>query len=335
MSFIWPSMLFSLLLIPLFAAGYVRLLKRRQEKTAVLGTMGLFQTGMGQQLGRRKHLPFAIFLLAITFLLAGFARPEMPVDLPRVEGTVILAFDVSNSMIADDLEPSRMEAAKAAARTFIEEQPPSVQIGIVAFSNGGLIVQQPTNITADLLAAVDRISPQGGTSLGQGIFTSLSAIAGEAIALDEEALERGDLQSGNLQTVDIGYYGSAVIVMLSDGEDTTGLDPLQVAQLAANAGVRIFPIGIGRPEGTVIELDGFSVATVLNEAVLQDIADLTNGEYFYAEDTADLEEIYDNIDLQLTIRGEKMEITSIIAGVGLLLFLIGGCLSMLWFGRVP
>jgi Ca-activated chloride channel family protein len=335
MSFIWPSMLYLLLLVPLFVAGYVALLRRRQAKTAALGTMGLLQTGRGQEIGRRKHLPFVIFLLAITLLLVGFARPEMPVDLPRVEGTVILAFDVSNSMIADDLEPSRIEAAKTAARTFIEAQPPSVRVGIVAFSNGGLIVQQPTNITADLLAAVDRISPQGATSLGQGIFTSLNAIAGKAIEVDEEALQSADLQSGDLQSVDIGYYGSAVIVMLSDGEDTTGLDPLQVAQLAANAGVRIFPIGVGSPEGTVIELDGFSVATVLDEAVLKDIANLTNGEYFYAADTADLEQIYDDIDLHLTIRGEKMEITSIIAGIGLLLFLVGGMLSMAWFGRVP
>ncbi|MFZ0546495.1 MAG: VWA domain-containing protein [Candidatus Promineifilaceae bacterium] len=330
MSFIWPSMLFLLLLVPLLAVGYVALLRRRQAKTAVLGTMGLLQTGRGQKLGRRKHLPFVVFLLAITFLLVGFARPEMPVDLPRVEGTVILAFDVSNSMLADDLEPTRMEAAKAAAQTFIEAQPPTVQVGIVAFSNGGLIVQQPTNITADLLAAVDRISPQGATSLGQGIFTSLNAIAGEPIEIDEETLQNEDLQS-----VDIGYYSSAVIVMLSDGEDTTGLDPLQAAQLAANAGVRIFPIGVGSTEGTVIDIDGYSVATVLDEAVLKDIANLTNGEYYYASDTADLEDIYNQIDLHLTIRGEKMEITSILAGVGLLMFLIGGGLSMVWFGRAP
>jgi Ca-activated chloride channel family protein len=335
MSFIWPSMLFSLLLVPLFGAGYIGLVKRRQEKTANLGMMGLLQTGAGQKLGRRKHLPFVLFLAAISLLLVGFARPELPVDLPRVEGTVILAFDVSNSMIADDLEPNRMEAAKAAARNFIENQPPTVQVGIVAFSNGGLIVQQPTNITADLLAAVDRLSPQGATSLGQGIFTSLNAIAGEPIEIDEAALESEDLQSGDLQDVDIGYYGSAVIVMLSDGEDTTGIDPLQMAQLAANGGVRIFPIGIGSTAGTVVEIDGFSVATVLDEAILQEIAGLTSGTYFYADDEADLEEIYDSIDLQLTIRGEKMEVTSIIAGIGLLLFLAGGGLSMVWFGRVP
>jgi Ca-activated chloride channel family protein len=330
MSFIWPTMLFSLLVVPLLLAGYVFLLKRRARQTAAIGSMGLFQTGTGQKLDQRRHLPFVLFMLAITLLLVGFARPELPVELPRVEGTVILAFDVSNSMIADDLEPNRMEAAKEAARNFVENQPPTVQVGIVAFSNGGLVVQQPTNITADLLAAIDRLTPQGATSLGQGIFTSLSAIRGEAIEIDEEALEAEDLQD-----VDIGYYGSAVIVMLSDGEDTTGIDPLQVSQLAANAGVRVFPIGIGSPEGTVVELDGFSVATVLDERILQEIAGLTNGEYFYAEDTADLESIYDDIDLQLTIRGEKMEVTSIIAGIGLVLFLIGGGLSMLWFGRVP
>ncbi|MDQ4078930.1 MAG: VWA domain-containing protein [Chloroflexota bacterium] len=329
MSFIWPMMLFSLLLVPLLVAAYVWLPKRRAQKTAALGTMGLLQTRSGQQLGRRRHLPFVLFLLAITLLLVGFARPEMVVDLPRVEGTVILAFDVSNSMIADDLEPSRMEAAKSAARTFVENQPPTIQIGVVAFSNGGLVIQPPTNVAADVVAAIDRLSPQGGTSLGHGIFTSLNAIAGERLALEEGTLE------GNVQSLDIGYFGSAVIVLLSDGENTAQPDPLDVAQLSAEAGVRIFPIGIGSPEGAVIEIDGFSVATALDEALLQEVASLTNGTYFYAEDEADLQEIYDTIDLQLTIKGDKMEITSIIAGISLLLLLMGSALSMLWFGRVP
>lgn len=329
MSFIWPGMLGSLLLVPLLIAAYVWLLNRREARTAALGTMGLLQTRSGRHLGRRKHLPFVIFLLAITLLLVGFARPEVVVDLPRVEGTVILAFDVSNSMAADDLEPSRMEAAKSAARTFVEDQPLSIQIGVVAFSNGGLLVQPPTNVQADVLAAIDRLSPDGGTSLGQGVFTALNAIAGEPIALDEDTLD------GDLQSVDIGQFGSAVIVLLTDGENTERPDPLDVSQLAANAGVRIFPIGIGSPDGTVVEIEGFSVATVLDEALLQEIAGLTNGAYFYAEDEADLQEIYDTIDLQLTIRGDKMEITAIVAGVSLLLLLIAGALSMLWFGRVP
>lgn len=329
MSFIWPLMLFSLLLVPLFVVAYFGLLRRRARKTAALGTMGLLQTASGQQLGRRKHLPFAIFLLAITLLLIGMARPEMVVELPRVEGTVILAFDVSSSMMAEDLEPSRMEAAKSAARGFVEKQPSTIQIGVVGFSNGGLIIQKPTNVQFDVQSAIDRLSPAGGTSLGQGIFTSLNAIAGKSIALSEEALE------GDLSTLDIGYFGSAVIVLLSDGENTSAPDPLDITQLAANAGVRIFPVGIGSPEGAVVEIDGFTVATLLDEALLQEIAGLTNGSYLYAEDEAALQEIYDTIDLQLTIKGEKMEITAIIAGISLLLLLVGGGLSMLWFGRVP
>lgn len=329
MSFIWPMMLLSLLFVPLLVAAYMWLLNRRAQKTAALGTMGLLQTSAGRQVGRRKHLPYIFFLLAITLLLVGSARPQMVVDLPRAEGTVILAFDVSSSMIADDLEPSRIEAAKVAARTFVENQPPTIQIGVVAFSNGGLVVQPPTNVQADVLEAIDRLSPEGGTSLGQGIFTSLNAIAGEPIALEEEPLD------GDVGSLDIGYFESSVIVLLSDGENTEQPDPLDVSQLAANAGVRIFPIGIGSPEGTVVEIEGFSVATVLNEAMLQDIAALTNGTYFYARDESDLQDIYDTIDLQLTIRGEKMEITAIIAGISLLLLLLGGAVSMLWFGRVP
>lgn len=328
MSFIWPLMLYSLLLVPLLVAAYLWLLKRRARKTAALGTMGLLQTA-SQQLNRRKHLPFAIFLLAITLLLVGLARPEMVIELPRAEGTVILAFDVSSSMIADDLEPSRMEAAKSAARTFVENKPSTIQIGVVAFSNGGLIIQSPTKVQGDVQAAIDRLSPSGGTSLGQGIFTSLNAIAEEPIGLDEEALQ------GDVESLDIGYFGSAVIILLSDGENTAQPDPLDMAQLAANAGVRIFPIGIGSPEGTVVEIDGFSVATVLDDALLQEIAALTNGTYLYAEDEDALQEIYETIDLQLTIKGDKMEITALIAGISLFLLLIGGALSILWFGRIP
>jgi Ca-activated chloride channel family protein len=145
------------------------------------------------------------FVLGLTLLLFGLARPEMLVDLPRIEGTVILAFDVSNSMAADDLEPTRIEAAKAAARAFVENQPPTILIGVVAFSNGGLVVQQPTNDQAAVLATIDRLSPQGGTSLGQGIFTSLNAIAGEAIAIDPSALEE------DIQSIDVGHYPSAVV----------------------------------------------------------------------------------------------------------------------------
>jgi Ca-activated chloride channel family protein len=268
-------------------------------------------------------------LLGLVLIIIGLARPEMAVSLPRVEGTVILAFDVSNSMLADDLVPTRIEAAKAAARTFVENQPGTVLVGVVAFSNGGLVVQPPTDNQADVLATIERLTPQGGTSLGQGIFTSLSAIAGEPVTLDEAALEEG------IPRLEMGEIGSAVIVLLTDGENTGPPEPLQVAQVAAEARVRIYPIGIGSSEGAILEVDGFSILTQLHEIPLQEIAGLTNGTYYHAEDEAALQEIYENIDLRLVVRGEKMEVTAIFAAIGLLVWLIGGALSMWWLGRVP
>ena len=329
MTFIWPKLLYSLLLIPLLVWLYRRLLGQRRQTAVTLGALGIVQNSVGQALGKRRHIPPAIFLLALILLLVGLARPEMPVSLPRVEGTMILAFDVSNSMTATDLEPTRMEAAKVAARAFVENQPSTVLVGVVAFSNGGLIIQPPTEVQADVLATIERLTPQGGTSLGQGIFTSLSAIVGEPIALEEEMLAE------ERPSFNIGNYGSAVIVLLTDGENTGNPDPLAVAQLAAEAGVRVYPVGIGSAEGTIVEVEGFQILTQLNEAALQEIANLTNGAYFYAKDTEALQEIYQDIDLQLTIRGEQMEVTSIFAAIGLLLLLIGGVLSMLWLGHTP
>ena len=329
MSFLWPWSFLCLLLLPLLILYYRRLLAQRRQTAVTLGTLGIVQNRAGQELGRLRHIPPAIFLLGLLLIIIGLARPEMAVSLPRVEGTVILAFDVSNSMLAGDLEPTRIEAAKAAARTFVENQPATVLVGVVAFSNGGLVVQPPTDNQADVLATIDRLTPQGGTSLGQGIFTSLSAIAGEPVTLDEAALEEG------IPRLEMGEIGSAVIVLLTDGENTGPPEPLQVAQVAAEAGVRIYPIGIGSSEGAILEVDGFSILTQLHEIPLQEIAGLTNGTYYHAEDQAALQEIYENIDLRLVVRGEKMEVTAIFAAIGLLVWLIGGALSMWWLGRVP
>jgi len=334
MTFIWPTMLFSLLLVPLLATLYLRIQQRHRRFAAHYGSLGLVQESSGQRLGRRRHLVPVLFLVGLTLLFFALARPEMVVSLPRIEGTVILAFDVSNSMNAEDLEPTRIGAAKAAARAFVENQPPTILIGVVAFSSGGLVVQPPTDDQVAILATIDRLNPEGGTSLGQGIFSSLSAIAGEAIAVNEVKGEASDLGEATAAS-SIGYFPSAVIVLLSDGENTEAPEPLEIAQMAADAGVRIFPVGIGSPEGTVIEVEGFNVVTQLDETALQQIAGLTNGSYYNADDAESLQEIYKNIDLQLTVRAEKMEITAIVAGISILLFLVGGGLSLFWFGRVP
>jgi Ca-activated chloride channel family protein len=334
LTFTWPWMLLALLGVPLMIWFYF-LLRKRQTQTAVdLGPLGLAQDRGGRPLERLRHVPPILFLLGLTLLLFSLARPQALVSLPRIQGTVVLAFDVSNSMMADDLEPARLDAAKEAAQAFVEEQPGTILIGVVAFGNGGLIVQQPTHDRVAILSSIERLSIQGGTSLGQGIFTSLNAIAGERITIGEEAV---DVDTGAIDTerLQLDDYSSAVILLLTDGENTSEPAPMEIAQLAAEAGVRIYTIGIGSQDGALIEIDGFTLATQLDETLLQEIANVTNGVYFRAQDRETLNEIYENVDLQLTVDAEMMEVTAIVAGISLLFLLAGALASMFWLGRAP
>lgn len=324
MSFADPATLLLLLLVPLFATGYVLLQRHRRNQAPAMGVVEGARA-LSRRPGRRRHVAPALFLSAIAVLLVGAARPHVE-GFPRREGTVILAIDVSNSMLAADLEPSRLEAAKVAAHAFVERQPSSIQIGLVAFGESAFVVQQPTDVRDDVVAAIERLSAEGGTSLGEGIITSLGAIAGEPILVDP---------AEDLSALDIGYFGSAAIVLLSDGEDAARLDPLTAADLAGNAGVRIFPVGVGSAEGATVEIDGYTVATSLDEETLAEIADRTGGAYFAAQDAPSLVEIYDSIDLDFAVDGEPTEVTSLVAAFGCLLLLVGGALTMRWFGRVP
>jgi Ca-activated chloride channel family protein len=328
MSFLWPTMLVLLLAVPLVVAGYGSLMRRRQARAAELAAQGFVPNASARRLRKVRHIPAVLFFVALVVLIVAFARPEVSVGFPHREGTVILAFDISNSMLAKDLQPTRMDAAKAAAEEFIEQQPGSIKIGVVAFNNGALITQQPTTVKADALASVDRLTPTGATSLGQGIFTALSAIAGKPLSLPPNASPE------DVDNVDIGYYGSAAIVLLSDGENTSGPDAVAVAQLASTAGVHIYPIGIGSAQGTVLEINGFSVATALDEQALTQIASVTNGTYYNAQDAATLTQVYKNIDLRTVTDPKKTEVTALFAGISTLLLLVGGAVSMLWFGRL-
>ena len=335
MSFIWPVMLILLLLIPLCVVLYVRLQRRRRRLAASYGSLGLVQAAAGRQLGLRRHIPPALFLVGLTILIVALARPQTVVSVPRVEGTVILAFDVSGSMAAEDLQPNRMEAAKVAARVFVEQQPRSVQIGILAFSDSGLAVQAPTNDQAAILAAINRLSPQRGTSLGQGILASLNTIAAANAPPPRIYSNLTPTPAASPTPVPEGTYTSAAIVLLTDGENNENPDPLAAAQLAADRGVRIYTVGIGSAAGTTLHVNGFTVHTALDEAMLQHIAQLTEGAYYNAESQQDLRAIYENLGLQLVIKPEDTEVTALFAGASMLILLIGGVCSMLWLSRVP
>ncbi|MHB8750042.1 MAG: vWA domain-containing protein, partial [Aggregatilineales bacterium] len=247
----------------------------------------------------------------------------------------ILAFDVSGSMAADDLKPTRMDAAKAAAQDFVQRQPVTVQIGVVAFSDNGLTVQIPTNDQGAVLAAINRLTPQRGTSLASGILASLNVIAVGAGQTPNLYSNLTPTPAPAPTPVPKGTYTSAAIILLTDGENNESPDPLAAAQTAVDRGVRIYTVGIGSAAGTNLHINGFTVHTQLDEATLQQIARLTSGEYYNADSEQDLHQIYNNLDLQLVIKPEQTEITSIFAGVGIVILLIGGAFSLLWFSRLP
>jgi Ca-activated chloride channel family protein len=327
MSFEWPILLLSLLAVPVLVIAYRAQLRRRDQRRAQLAAEGLVAAAALRP-DRWRHVAPLLLLAALTLLLASLARPAATVAEPRREGTVILAFDVSTSMAAKDLSPTRLDAAKAAARTFVAKQPSTIRLGVVAFGDSAVISQQPTNDRTQVLAAIDRLAPQGGTALGRGIVSAISAIAGKPISVDETG------QDGTAGGDDLGYYGSAAVVLLSDGENTTEPDPLVLAELASTAGVRIYPIGLGSPQGTVLEVDGFQVATRLDEATLRQIADTTDGTYYAASDTAALSKVYSAINLTWTARTERREITSWFAAVAAALLLLGTGVSVIRSGRV-
>jgi Ca-activated chloride channel family protein len=337
MSFIWPAMLFSLLIIPLLVVVYLLVQRRRRQLTANYNDLGFNPANKGQRPGPRRHVAAVFFLAGLAVLAIALARPQAVVALPKQEGTVILAFDVSGSMAAGDIKPTRMEAAKAAARDFVKHQPLYVQTGVVAFSDTGLSVQVPTNDPSLVLDAINRLAPQTGTSVGQGILASLNAIA-----LGSTGGPPAEVYSNLLLTptptptpVPAGTYTPAVIILLSDGENNENPNPLTAAQTAADRGVRIYTVGIGSPTGTTVHINGFSLHTQLDEATLQQISRITGGVYYNAQSEQDLIKIYDNLDRQVISKPEETELTALFAGVGILFMLGGGLFSLLWFSRLP
>lgn len=336
MSFIWSSLLYLLLIVPLLVWMYFRAQRKRREMVARYGSLGVVRDASSIPVTRR-HLPAIVFLIGITILIASIARPQAIVSLPKLEGTVILTFDVSGSMSATDLQPTRMEAAKAAAREFAKKQPANVLIGVVAFSDGGLTVQAPTTEREQTFATIDRLEPKRGTSLGNGLLVSLNTIV--VSAGDKPFLSTTNLSDPAApQTPDNlpqGWYPSSVIVVFSDGENNQNPDPVSIADFAADLGVRIYTVGIGSLEGADISVDGFTIHSQLDEGLLRNISDASGGQYYNATNQDDMLRIYSDLKPKLSIRPEKMEVTSLFAGVGILFFILAGALSLLWFGRVP
>lgn len=344
MSFLWPHLLWLLLAVPLLVAIYLWALSRRRKLAVRYAGLELVREAAGRQRWRR-HVPPLLFLLAIATLLLAVARPSAVVTLPSSHETVILTMDVSGSMRASDVTPTRLGAAQLAARSFVEQQPRSTRVGIVTFGGGAALVQPPTQSREDLLAAIDRFELQRGTAVGSGILMSLKTLfpdqnfdlpsldprrASQATSLD--ALRTPPLETP--RPVPPGSYDSAVVILLSDGQTTTGPDPLEAAKVAADRGVRIYTVGIGTPNGEILIGDGWSMRVRLDEEALREIAKTTDAEYFYAATANDLKGVYDSLTSRLVFETRDTEITSLFAAMGAALAVLSALLSMLWFNRV-
>jgi Ca-activated chloride channel family protein len=318
-TFLYPAVIAVAVVIT--AAAVTAYLTLQRRRSAALRAAG-FTTLTGG--GIRRHLPYALLLAALPVMLIGLARPQAEVAVPRVAGTVLLAFDVSNSMSATDVAPSRLGAAQEAAKAFVEDQPDTVDVGVLVFGDQALLTQAPTDDHAAATAAINRVSPSGGTSLGQAILVALGTVTGKPVSLPAEGAPAPDL----------GYWPSATIVIFSDGEETGGPDVQAAAEMAAAAGVRIQTVGIGTAKGATVEVDGFQLGTALDETLLTTVAQVTGGAYQQAGDAAALTDSTRSIDLRLTTEKEPVELTAPFAAAALLLLTLGGLLGVRWHGRI-
>jgi Ca-activated chloride channel family protein len=318
-----------IILAVLLTAGavtaYVFLQRRRSAALAASG-FGSLAGGRSRRAAIRRHLPYALLLAAFPILLVGLARPQAELKVPKVGGTVILAFDVSNSMKATDVAPSRLAAAQAAAVGFVRAQPSTVDVGVLLFGDTALLTQAPTGDHDAAVSAIGRAEAGGGTSLGQAILVALGTITGKPVSLPK--------QGQTPTTGNLGYWPSATIVMFSDGQDTGGPDAEQASEVAAAAGVRIQTIGVGTAKGATVQVDGYQLGTALDESLLTTVAKTSGGAYHAAGDADALDATTKSIDLRLTTKKEPVELTGPFAGAALLFLTLGGLLGTRWHGRI-
>jgi Ca-activated chloride channel family protein len=327
-------------------ALYVWLLRRKKQQALRYASLGLMRGAIGMGSRFRRHVPPALFLLALVLMVVGIARPAAVITLPSQHETVILAMDVSGSMRAGDVEPNRITAAQNAAKQFINDQPSTAKIGIVTFAGTAALVQPPTQNKDDLVAAIDRMQLQRATAIGSGILVSLKAIfpdvefdlrgsnprpeANKSRSLDQK--DKSDTK--DVKPVPPGSYQAAAIILLTDGQTTTGPDPIEASRMAADRGVRIFTVGVGTVNGEVIGFEGWSMRVRLDEDALKTIANITRGEYFYAGSALDLKKIYSDLNTKLVFEKKETEITALFAAAATLLAIVAAMMSVMWFNRI-
>lgn len=340
MTFLAPALLLGLLLVPLLIALYVWAQRRRSRYAVRFTNLDLLANIAPRRPGWRRHLPVALYLLAVATLAVGLARPTMVVPTPRDDATVILAIDVSGSMKAEDVAPTRLAAARAAAQDFVDGLPASIRVGVVAFATRPVTLVTPTTDRAAVRTALDGLRPRDGTAMGDALMQVLDLA--EAVQTGDgraSTTGTGDTVPGDSAPAATGS-GPVAAILLSDGANSAGeTSPLDAAQRAATLGVPIHTIALGTAAGTVEVTDQSGMAVTLDvppdTATLQQIAETTGGTAFDAPTADELKVVYDDLESRVGWTNEQQEVTWLFAAAALLVVVAAAGLSVLWFGRLP
>jgi len=348
MNFLWSSLLYLLLLIPLIVAVYVWSLRRRRRFAVRYSSLSLVREAMSHQSWLRRHLPFVLFLFALASLVFALARPVATVTVPSNRVTIILAMDVSRSMCSTDIKPNRMESAKEAARAFIQNQERGKRIGVVAFAGFAELVQPPTDDRALLENAITNLTTARRTAIGSAILRSLDAIA--EIDGNVAPSATGNTPEGSFTPVPEGEYVPHIIVLLTDGASNAGPSPISAAIQASERGVRVYTIGFGTTRNSspmncgyqIQENDQFGGGSgipggggggfrrEIDEETLTMIAEMTGGTYYAATSAGELDNVFRNLPSYLVVTREVTEIGAFFTAFAVLLAVLALTLSFLW-----
>ena len=349
-NFLWPQLLWLLAVLPLLVLLYWWILRRRKKVALRYASLSIVREAMGRAQTWRRHIPPILLLLAFAAMLMAAARPVATITLPSTQQTIILAMDVSGSMRATDVLPNRLVASQNAAKAFLKELPRHVRVGIVAFAGSAQVVQPVTLSREDLNTAIDKFQMQRATAIGSAIVVALSELfpgqvdlasvtygrANDPFAAQGRAIDQPKAETEKKPFVPVppGSYSSAAIILLTDGQRTTGVDTAEAAKMAADRGIRVYTVGVGTVDGEVIGFEGWSMRVRLDEETLKTVARETKGEYFYAGTAENLKQVYESLSTRLTVEKKETEVSGLLALAAAVLVLLSAGLSLLWFNRV-
>jgi len=343
MSVQWPTMLWALLLVPLALFGYYLAQRRRVRYAVRFTNLDLLSNVVSRSPGWRRHLPALFYLLALSTLLVSLARPQSVVLVPKEQATVVLVMDVSGSMNATDVEPTRLLAAQQAASSFLDSMPAKFKVGLVSFSASAQTLTRPTTDRSSVRDAIGSLRAEGGTAMGDAIERGLEAKRPPAPPPADRPRDKAPATTSPPTTAapeSSGKEPPVVMLLLSDGANTVGkIQPLEAAEHAKQMNVPVFTIALGTEEG-VVEVPDESgqprrIPVPPDKATLRRVAEVTGGKFFTAPSNRDLKAVYRDLGSRIGFVKERQEVTVVFAAAALLFVVAGGALSLLWFNRFP